>query len=382
MQALNIHRSRALGVVALCAALAAPTTGLAADEIDWGFRNAFRAYVYSGTGAPPITTSAGATCDPNPDPMRGGCDPKIGIQYGVFGWAETSSSYTLPGGAGTINAQGTLFFSRPDHFFTLSIIDPIITVEGDGDAVLNARVVLVVTMGPTPPVDSRMNFGEFTLTNPVQVTASTVTWDLGNGMITTEAATALGGFLAAGSELDPIRITLPIEAPPAGGMPLASTRILLKDDVATADKRGLKVVVTKQPSIVGADFDPMLNGALVRVLGDGFEDGYPLPAANWGALLKQGVVAGWKYSDKEGVNGPIVSALLKDGILKLIGKGAALGHSLATEPADLTVVFESGTGDYLCVGVGAGSTTSFKADKTYKAVKNLAPASCPAYVPY
>ena len=101
----------------------------------------------------------------------------------------------------------------------------------------------------------------------------------------------------------------------------------------------------------------MLNGAFVRVLGDGFENDFLLPAANWGALLK-------------------------DGILKLIGKGAALGHSLATEPADLTVVFESGTGDYLCLGVGAGSKTSFKADKTYKAVKNAAPASCPAYVPY
>jgi len=74
--------------------------------------------------------------------------------------------------------------------------------------------------------------------------------------------------------------------------------------------------------------------------------------------------------------------LLKDGILKLIGKDAALGHSLANEPADVTVVFESGTGDYLCVGVGTGSKTSFKADKTYKAVKNPAPESCPAYVAY
>ena len=125
----------------------------------------------------------------------------------------------------------------------------------------------------------------------------------------------------------------------------------------------------------------MLNGAFVRVLGDGFENDFLLPAANWGALLKGGRRRR-KYSDKEGVNGPIFSALLKDGILKLIGKGAALGHSLAAEPADLTVVFESGTGAYLCLGVGAGGKTSFKADKTYKAVKNAAPASCPAYFPY
>jgi hypothetical protein len=201
-------------------------------------------------------------------------------------------------------------------------------------------------------------------------------------MITDEAAAALGSFLPPGSDLDPIRIILPVEPPPAGGTPLGSTRILLKDDVASADKRALKVIVTKQPVIVGADFDPMTHGALVRVLGDGFEDGYLLPAANWGALLKGGAVAGWKYTDKERANGPIFSALLKDGILKVIGKGSALGHSLAAEPSNLTVVFESGMGDYLCFGVGAGSTTSFKADKTYKAVKNPAPATCPAYVPY
>jgi hypothetical protein len=381
MKARMIRRSRPLTAVALCAALAAPSAGLAADEIDWGFRNNFRQYVYGGTGAPPITASAGATCDPNPDPMRGGCDPKIGTQFGVFGWTEASSSYALPSGAGTITGQGTVVFDRPDHLFTLSIIDPIITVESDGDAIVSTHVVLESTLPTVEPIDERMDLGEFTLTS-LQATAATVTWNLGNGMITDEAAAALGSFLPTGSDLDPIRIILPVETPPAGGTPLASTRLLLKDDVANADKRGVKIIVTKQPSIVATDFDPMMHGAFVRVLGEGFANGYLLPAANWGALLKGGAVAGWKYSDKDGLNGPIFSALLKDGILKVLGKGATLGHSLATEPANLTVVFESGTGDYLCLAVGAGSKTAFKADKSYKAAKNPAPASCPAYVPY
>jgi hypothetical protein len=59
-----------------------------------------------------------------------------------------------------------------------------------------------------------------------------------------------------------------------------------------------------------------------------------------------------------------------------------VGANVPGLEADVTVVFESGTGDYLCVGVGTGSKTSFKADKTYKAVKNPAPESCPAYVAY
>ena len=95
-QALNIQRSRALRVVALCAALAAPTTGLAADEIDWGFRNAFRAYVYGGTGAPPITTSAGATCDPNPDPMRGGYTDLRKISVLADTWGLQMAPHLFP----------------------------------------------------------------------------------------------------------------------------------------------------------------------------------------------------------------------------------------------------------------------------------------------
>jgi hypothetical protein len=97
------------------------------------------------------------------------------------------------------------------------------------------------------------------------------------------------------------------------------------------------------------------------VLGDGFEDGYLLPASNWSPLLKKGVVSGYKYTDRDRVLGPIFMAQIKAGLLKVLGKGAALGHGLGTEPANLTVVFESGDGAYLCLGVGDGSKTAYKA---------------------
>jgi len=165
-----------MSVVALATwvALALPAGTFAADEMDWGFRSAFRSYVYAGTGAPPLRANAGATCSPNPDTQRGGCDPKIATADGVFGWTATSSSDVLPSGAGTIDLQGTVTFSRPDHFFLLSLIDPTVTIEGDGDALLNARVVLTII----PPfagenVDERLDLGEYTLTSPVQVSPTT-----------------------------------------------------------------------------------------------------------------------------------------------------------------------------------------------------------------
>jgi len=369
-------RSRIQALAATAALLAAPAVGFAADEIDWGFRDAFRSYVHGGTGTPPISASAGATCDPNPGP-KGGCDPKAGVTGpGVFGWTATDFTYNLPDGDGVIDGSGTILFSRPDHFFTLSIIDPIITIATDGTAVVNARVTLVPSMGPTPPVDQRMNLGEFDLEAAPVVTPTTVTWDLVNGAITAEAATALGGFLSAGSALDDVRIVLPFVEPPVEGTPISSTNILLKDDPAKADKRGLTVVVAKELAVVPADLDPTVDGATVRVVSGTFDDTYELPASNWTAVLKKGVVAGYKYADSKRLLGPISVAQITPGGLKITGKGADLSHTLATDPTDVSVVLSSGD-TALCAGTGAASKKTYKAGKVFKGAKNLAPAACP-----
>lgn len=366
-------RSRIQAVAATAALLAAPTIGFAADEIAWGFRDAFRSYVHGGTGTPPISASAGATCSPNPNVSKGGCDPKPGVSTpGVFGWTATDWDYNLPDGDGEIEGLGTILFSRPDHFFNLSIIDPIITIETDGTAVLNAQVKLIVTSGPTPPVDQRMNLGEFELLADPVVTPTTVTWYLDNGKITAEAATALGGFLTAGSALDDMQIVLP----PPSGTPISSTNILLKDDPAKPEKHGLTVVASKELAIVPADIAPTVDGATVRVVSDTFDDTYTLPASNWTVTLKKGVVAGYKYADSKLLLGPISGAQVTPGGLKITGKGAGLTHSLSTDPGDVAVVLSSGS-ESLCASTGPGSKKSYKAPKVFKGSKNVAPTACP-----
>jgi hypothetical protein len=371
------RRSRIQALAATAMLLAAPAAGFAADEVDWGFRASFRSYVHGGTGTPPISASAGATCDPNPNVVKGGCDPKPGVTTpaGVFGWAATTYSYDLPDGDGVIESAGTVLFDRPDHFFNLSIVDPIITVAADGTAVVNARMKLIVTMGTTPPVDQRMNLGEFDLASDPVVTATTVTWNLVNGAITSEAATALAGYLTAGDPLDDMRIILPFVEPPSG-TPITSTNILLKDDPAKPDKRGLTVVVSKEPGVVPANIDPTVDGATVRVVSSTFDDTYVLPASNWTAVLKKGVVAGYKYADSKRLLGPISAAQITVAGLKITGKGEGLSHTLGTEPAGVSVVVSSGD-DSLCAGVGAASKKTYKAGKLFKGTKNAAPASCP-----
>jgi hypothetical protein len=368
---------RFLPVLAITAL--AVTPAWSADEIDWGFRNAFRQYVYAGTGAPPITANTGATCDPNPNATRGGCDPKIGTTAGVFGWTAGASSYVLPSGDGTITGQGTVVFSRPDHFFTFSLIDPSFEIA-EGEVNVTARLFVDVTVPGGSDTDVTVVVGTFPLTGPPVVTASTVTWTTGAGQVTAEAATALGGFLAAGDALDPITIVLPAEEPTPDAVAIASKTVLLKDAVGKPEKRGLTIGVAKEPAVVATSFDPVADGAYLRIVSDQFDTAYLLPASNWEAIAKKGVVSGYKYADSKLLAGPIKSAILVNGQLKISGKGAALAHVLAIEPTNLRVVFESGDAPYLCLG--AGGKVAFKAGASFKAATNPAPTTCPAYEPY
>lgn len=373
----SMTRGFRLSFAALAVLLSAPAPAFAADEADWGFRQAFRGYVYGGTGAPPITAAAGATCASNPDTVRGGCDPKLAATTDVFGWTGAAADYALPSGAGTIDLHGTVTFTRPDHFFTMAITDPTLTIDANGDAIVNLDVDLDSDFPSVPGYDGRLNFGAFELLN-LTVGATTVTFELGNGVVTDEAATALGNFLTAGTALDPIRIVLSIEDEPAGGTPIASTGIQLKDDPAKPDKRGLTVGAAKEPLIVPAGMDPTIDGASVRVVSSTFDGTYALPASNWKVVLKKGAVVGYTYTDAKRLLGPISSVKVSVGKLKIGGKGAALTHSLAAQPANVAVVLS--TGDVsLCAAVGGPqSKLTYKLGKSFKGAKNAAPTACPA----
>ena len=204
--------------------LALPSLASAADEVDWGFRENFRRYVYSGTGQPPISAGAGATCDPNPDTVRGGCDPKLRLQPSdpppphALRWLATDAYYTLPSGDGFVTAQGTVVFDRPDHFFKLTLQGPKVTIAG-GDVTVNARIKIESSYPPVPSSDERVDVGTFQLTGPPQVAGGFVTWQTGPGQVTQEAADSTSGFLAAGAELDPVTIVLPESFPPPSPYP-------------------------------------------------------------------------------------------------------------------------------------------------------------------
>jgi hypothetical protein len=102
-----------------------------------------------------------------------------------------------------------------------------------------------------------------------------------------------------------------------------------------------------------------------------FDHTYALPASNWKASFKKGVVKGYSYSDSKRDLGPISTAKISAGALKILGKGAELSHALAAMPQDVTVVMSSGDVT-LCAGVGATSKTTYKVGRSFKGSKPAA----------
>ena len=158
---------------------------------------------------------------------------------------------------------------------------------------------------------------------------------------------------------------------------ISGAKLLLKDN---ADPRKKGLTVTSQDVAIsvgnGADSvdDPTINGGSVSVrtaagCGGPCDDSYPLPKEHWLPAN-----AGYRYVDKTRVDGPIKVLTFKAGkLIKLAAKGSALGHSLDSDPAPVTVTVRIGSQVY-CMTFGG--TTTFKDGSKFTA--KAAPAeSCP-----
>jgi len=125
----------------------------------------------------------------------------------------------------------------------------------------------------------------------------------------------------------------------------------------------------------GSSDDPVISGATVRVVGGSFDDTYNLPAGGWAYMGKPGQGKGYKYKDAALANGPIKTASIKPGkFVKATGKGAALGHTLGSDPSPVSVVFSTGPKPY-CMTFGG--TIKFKVDRSFTAKDAPTAASCP-----
>ena len=106
--------------------------------------------------------------------------------------------------------------------------------------------------------------------------------------------------------------------------PVSGKKLLIKDNANTSKR---KAVWISKDAAFTATGDPTVNGATVAIVNPNLAhcrtDVWQLPAANWSN--KNGK---FKYKDKGLVNGPVKSAVLKAGLIKIVAKGSGIDFPL------------------------------------------------------
>ncbi|WP_238009938.1 HtaA domain-containing protein [Dactylosporangium sp. AC04546] len=203
-RALRWGTALALGTAAVFAT-AAPAAAAPAEvdsgHLDWGFKASFRAYVSTGNGTPPIGAANGATINAN----------------GTFRFPVTGGSYDAASGAATVNYGGTVVFSYPAHFFTITVANPTVQLDG-ATRVLKADVDLAATGGGFEPVHVVQAVVATIGAGDAVVDGTSVSWTNLAVTMTETGASAFGGFYSAGSALDPLTsaVTLAAGEEPGG----------------------------------------------------------------------------------------------------------------------------------------------------------------------
>jgi cysteine-rich repeat protein len=139
-------------------------------------------------------------------------------------------------------------------------------------------------------------------------------------------------------------------------------------------------VIPPPPSSTG---DPTRHGARIR-LGRGAAevDTYILPASGWQGLGNPAGTGGYRYRDRQRVNGPCAGVLLRPGYFKADCAGSQIAFSL-DEPSQgaLTVTFEPGAGVRSCLVFGGNIVKDAPAAPgsigRFLAKNAPAPVSCP-----
>jgi hypothetical protein len=162
-----------------------------------------------------------------------------------------------------------------------------------------------------------------------------------------------------------------------GDYPAFGTRLVLKASLTDTTRKSM-TIVGRDPTIGLGDGndsadDPTIHGAGVTLLSPAFQTNYNLPTTGWTRIGQAGANRGYTY--RGGAFGdPIRKAVVKNGKLKVVGRGGLLEHLISDDPDPVDVVFALGS-RHSCFRFG-GSVV-FEGGVLYLARNAAAPAACP-----
>ncbi|HEV7731857.1 MAG TPA: DUF3089 domain-containing protein [Candidatus Binatia bacterium] len=167
----------------------------------------------------------------------------------------------------------------------------------------------------------------------------------------------------------------------AGIAPSSPDAAFIEGQRLTLAKRKL-LVVSKDDGIdlgggEGSVADPVIHGATLRVLstdGDVFDTTYELPKTGWHYTKKKGALVGYAYRGKGAVKQVVVRA---GKVVRVVGAGDDLGHSITLAPDEVRVVLTLGARQYCTEFEGVGR---FKSGKLFTSGSTHPPTRCP--LPY
>ncbi len=177
---------------------------VAGNPINWGFRTAFRGYVYGSNTAPgsptPLNALDGASRVPGGDPTRGFSFPATGGVYTANDPADTSDDQAV------INGSGTSLFCNNAHGFWAAISNPTIVIDG-----ADSRIVADIASNETGKwvTKQRVDLADLDISNNEPIynySGSRVDW--GSVPATLSADAAPFATYSAGTPLDAINVSL------------------------------------------------------------------------------------------------------------------------------------------------------------------------------
>ena len=111
-------------------------------------------------------------------------------------------------------------------------------------------------------------------------------------------------------------------------IPVSGRKLLIKDPAKPEKRRA--VYLSKDESFSTAGMNPTAGGASFILISNspGQFDQFPMPAAGW----EEKKPGRFVYKDKDAVYGPVSAGVLKDGIVKVVVRGAGMTFAIKGVP--------------------------------------------------